>query len=59
MKFLITLFNDLKKAYDTVNHSILLEKLECYGIRGNALKWFENYSNGRKQRIKIGSMFSE
>ena len=58
-KFLITLFIYLKKAYDTVNHTILLEKLESYGIRGEALKWFQNYSNGRKQRVKIGSMFSE
>ena len=58
-KFVITLFIDLKKAYDTVNHNILLEKLESYGIRGIALKWFENYLNGRKQKVKIGSLFSE
>ena len=56
---MVTLFIDLKKAHDTVNHSILLEKLDSYGIRGITLKWFESYLNGRKQRVKIGSMFSE
>ena len=47
------------KVYDTLNRRILLEKLESYGIGGNALKWLENHLNGRKQRVKIGSMFSE
>ena len=58
-KFVITLFIDLKKEYDTVNYSRLLEKLESYRKTGNALKWFENYLNGRKQRVQIGSMLSE
>ena len=56
---MITLFIDLKKEYDTVNYSRLLEKLESYRKTGNALKWFENYLNGRKQRVQIGSMLSE
>lgn len=40
---------DLQKAFDTVNHPILLNKLYHYGIRGQPLKWFENYLSNRKQ----------
>ena len=58
-KIAITLFIDLKKAYDTVNHTILLGKSETNGTRGNALKWFGNYLNERKKRVQIGALFSE
>ena len=58
-QFIIGLFVDLKKAYDTVNHSILLEKLHAYGIRGVTLEWFKNYLTGRKHRVKLGSTLSQ
>ena len=43
------------KAFDTVNHEILLSKLYHYGIRGIPLDWFENYLHNRTQFVKIGS----
>ena len=43
------MFLDLKKAFDTVDHEILIKKLYCYGIRGTALKLFQSYLNQRKQ----------
>ena len=53
-------FVDLQKAYfDTVNHDILIEKLNYHGIRGIANSWFKSYLNNRKQYVSINRYFSK
>ena len=49
----ITCFLDPKKAFDTVNHSILISKLYKYGIRGSTLEWFKSYLSNRQQYVQI------
>ena len=47
------IFVNLQKAFDTVEHDILLSKLEHYGIRGFASEWFKSYLSNRKQYVSI------
>ena len=58
-KFGCGIFIDLKKAFDTVNHKILLTKLEHYGVRGSILKWFESYLTDRKQYVFLNGVKSD
>ena len=53
------IFLDFSKAFDTVNHDILLTKLEFYGIRGIVKDWFTSYLSNRKQFVSLGNTQSD
>ena len=57
-QFLCGTFLDLRKAFDTVDHDILLAKLYSYGIRGTPYDWFVSYSYNRSQFVSIGNTTS-
>ena len=57
--FSIGVFIDLSKAFDTINHTILLQKLGRYGIRGTILDWFHSYLNNRTQYVNINDSNSD
>ena len=57
--FVFGIYIDLKKAFDTVNHDILIKKLDHYGIRGVTLDWFRSYLKDRKQVTYINETLSE
>ena len=52
-KFAHGVFFDLKKAFDTVNHEVLLKQLYKYGIRGNTYEWFKSYLTDRLKFVSI------
>lgn len=58
-EYSIGFFFDLAKAFDTVNHAILLNKLEHYGTRAIPLLWFKNYSSNRKRCVHYKGIDSE
>ena len=52
-KYTARVFVDLKKAFDAVDHNIILEKLDYYGLRGVAKDWFCSYVNNQKQYVTL------
>ncbi len=54
----IAIFCDLRKAFDTVNHEILLKKMHKMGIRDKELDWFKNYLSNRKQFVYLNGKSS-
>ena len=57
-KITVAIFVDLCKAFDTVNHNILLKKMDLYGIRGKNLQWINGYLSDRKQCVVANNISS-
>ena len=55
----ISVFLSLKKLFDVLDHSILLDKLKAHGIRGIANKWFESYLLSRMQFVEVNGQASD
>ena len=54
-KCAVNVLIDLRKAFDTVSHHVLIDKLFSYGIRGTPLNWFRTYLRDRRQFVRVGS----
>ena len=49
----VVVYMDLSKAFDTLDHRILIRKLQYYGVQGVALNWFQNYLENRMQYVEV------
>ena len=50
---------DLSKAFDALNHDLLIAKLGAYGFETDALRYMKSYLTNRKQRVRVSKTFSE
>ena len=57
-KIPLSVFLDLSKAFDTLDHSILLQKLKFYGVSGTSLQWFTIYLVNRQQLVDVAGTHS-
>ena len=57
-EFACGVFLDIKKAFNTVKHDVLLKKIEHYGVKGHVLKWFTSYLSERKQYTSVNNINS-
>lgn len=54
-----TVYTDFSKAFDRVNHNLLIFKLQRFSLNGNFLKWLNSYLTNRSQSVKLSNSFSE
>ena len=57
-QYCAAIFIDLAKAFDSVDHSILISRLSCIGISDHSLAWFSHYLSHRVQRVRFGNSLS-
>ena len=55
-KYTLGVSRDISKAFDTVDHTILIDKINSYGIKNNSFKWFSSYLSNRTQFIQAGAI---
>ena len=58
-EYTVAIFLDTSKAFDSINHKLLLDKLENIGIVGHVLSWITNYLSNRKQFVHLDNINSD